>query len=95
MEAYRNLINRGQIKIYLFNGDWDDVVPFRDTVKNLALLDLQPRGDYQPWKIDGQHAGFIREYPGLLFWIVKGAGHEVPQYQRQRAFQLFKDFLKT
>lgn len=95
LDAYRSIINRGQIKVYLYNGDWDDVVPFRDTIKNLQLLDLQPRGDYQPWKIDDQHAGFIREYPGLLFWIVKGAGHEVPQYQRQRAYELFKSFLKA
>jgi hypothetical protein len=29
------LLQRGGIKIYLFNGDWDDVVPFGDTVKNI------------------------------------------------------------
>jgi serine carboxypeptidase-like clade 2 len=90
LDAYRDIINRGQIKVFLYSGDWDDVVPFRDTIKNLQLLDLHPKSDYIPWKIDGQHIGFIREYPGLMFYIVKGAGHEVPQYQR--AYELFKRF---
>jgi fermentation-respiration switch protein FrsA (DUF1100 family) len=40
MDAYRTLLNQGRIKITLFNGDWDDVVPFRDTLKNLKLLNL-------------------------------------------------------
>jgi serine carboxypeptidase-like clade 2 len=78
----------------LYNGDWDDVVPFRDTIKNLQLLDLPPKSDYIPWKIDRQHVGF-REYSGLMFYIVKGTGHEVPQYQRQRAYELFKSFLQA
>lgn len=94
MEQYRELLNSGAIKIWLFSGDWDDVVPFRDTVKNLEKLDLKPQSPYHVWKIDGQHAGFYREYPGLMFYIVKGAGHEVPQYQRQRAYEMFRAFLK-
>jgi hypothetical protein len=32
------------IKIYLFNGDWDDVVPFIDTYKNLDRLGLKVQG---------------------------------------------------
>jgi len=32
------------IKIYLFNGDWDDVVPFTDTYKNLERLGLKVQG---------------------------------------------------
>jgi hypothetical protein len=33
-----------KIKIYLFNGDWDDVVPFTDTYKNLERLGLKVQG---------------------------------------------------
>jgi hypothetical protein len=27
-----------QLKVYLFTGDWDDVVPFTDTYKNLNRM---------------------------------------------------------
>jgi serine carboxypeptidase-like clade 2 len=95
MDAYKWIFNRGDIKVWMFNGDWDDVVPFRDTLKNLEKLGLKPSGDYKAWTVDGQHAGFYREYPGMMFYLVKGAGHEVPQYQRQRAYEMFKAFLSA
>ena len=29
------LLSLKQIKVWLYNGDWDDIVPFTDTLKNL------------------------------------------------------------
>jgi len=29
------LIGINSLKVYFFSGDWDDVIPFSDTVKNL------------------------------------------------------------
>jgi hypothetical protein len=44
---------------------------------------LKQIGPTLPWKINNQHAGFIKTYDyRLKLFIVKGAGHEVPQYQR-------------
>jgi hypothetical protein len=38
MAEYRRiLINKG-VKVWLFSGDWDDVVPFTDTEKNVEKL---------------------------------------------------------
>ncbi len=43
MEQYRYLLDRlDKYHIILYNGDWDDVVPFSDTVQNLYKLDLEP-----------------------------------------------------
>lgn len=41
MAEYRYLLGRvNNYQILLYNGDWDDVVPFKDTLKNIAKLNL-------------------------------------------------------
>lgn len=43
MAEYRHLIdNLDKYHIILYNGDWDDVVPFIDTMNNLEKLKLVP-----------------------------------------------------
>ncbi len=72
------MIGLNQIKVYLFSGDWDDVVPFTDTLKNIERMGLQQDGPQTPWKIGTQHIGFIRNYKNrknFKFFIIKGAGH--------------------
>ena len=42
MEEYRYLLNKlKDYQIVLYNGDWDDVVPYTDTYKNLEKLNLK------------------------------------------------------
>ena len=31
MHEYEELLKSGETRIWLYNGDWDDVVPYRDT----------------------------------------------------------------
>ena len=41
MYQYIHLLTRTEhLSIYLYNGDWDSVVPFRDTIKNIQGLKL-------------------------------------------------------
>lgn len=35
------LSNAGKYHLVLYNGDWDDVVPFTDTIKNMQKLGLE------------------------------------------------------
>ena len=43
MEEYKYLLVRqSKYSISLYNGDWDDVVPWHDTLNNLEALDLVP-----------------------------------------------------
>jgi serine carboxypeptidase-like clade 2 len=89
MTQLPSLLQQG-LKVYLYTGDWDDVVPFTDTYFNLNQMGLRLQGGLAPWLIGDQHAGFIRKYSfGLTVYQVKGAGHEVPLYQRERAFRMF------
>jgi len=72
----------GKYHIVLYNGDWDDVVPFTDTIKNMRNLKLEESYLYTPWFVNEQHAGFIQLYSGVSFVLVKGASHQVPQSKR-------------
>lgn len=50
--SYMHLLTRSvekHYKIVLYNGDWDDVVPFRDTLAGIEILGLKPSGLYTPW----------------------------------------------
>lgn len=43
MASYKYLIGRQRYyTIALYNGDWDDVVPYTDTLKNMKKLNLEP-----------------------------------------------------
>lgn len=82
------------VKVFLYSGDWDDAVPFTDNYKSLYKMGVKLVGNVQPWNVSNQHAGFIKTYTyGLKFYLVKGAGHEVPMYQRERSYKVFEDFL--
>ena len=65
--------------IYLYSGDWDDVIPFSYTVDNIKKLSLKQSGEQEGWKIGDQHAGFKRKYKykerTLKLYTIKGAGH--------------------
>jgi serine carboxypeptidase-like clade 2 len=41
-----------------------------------------------------QVGGYTVIYKGLTFATVRGAGHEVPEFQPSRALTLFKSFLE-
>lgn len=82
------------IKVFLYSGDWDDAVPFTDNYKSFYKMGLNLVGNAVPWTVSNQHAGFIKTYTyGLKFYLVKGAGHEVPMYQRERSFKVFEAFI--
>ena len=84
----------------MYNGDWDDVVPYRDTEKNLKLLKREKIGEWEPWYYGDEkfHAGFYQLYNHfgnntITVLTVKGAGHMVPQTQPRYAYQMFYNFI--
>lgn len=80
MNEYSKLIT-DKTKIYLFAGDWDDIVPVDNTIKNLEKLGLRQSGPIQHLtnKATNQHIGFQRKYIQgdrfINYLIIKGAGH--------------------
>ena len=44
----------------------------------------------KPFFAEGQHAGWIQIYGGLLFIRIKGGSHMVPQSKRAAAYEMYK-----
>ncbi|XP_059650037.1 uncharacterized protein LOC132295764 [Cornus florida] len=91
---YRRLISSG-LRILLYSGDMDAVVPVTGTRYSIDLLNLKVIKPWHPWS-DGTRevAGYQVVYDGLTFATVRGAGHEVPRFQPRRTLALLKMFYK-
>ncbi|KAH9299268.1 hypothetical protein KI387_030950 [Taxus chinensis] len=93
LPVYKELI-QGGLRIWVFSGDTDSVVPVTATRLSLAHLNLTVKTPWYPWYTNNQTVGGRTEvYEGLTFTTVRGAGHEVPLHQPRRALILFKSFL--
>ncbi|KAL7156688.1 hypothetical protein ABFS83_02G025300 [Erythranthe nasuta] len=92
---YDRLMAAG-LKILLYSGDVDGVVPVTGTRYGIAAMNLKVQKEWAPWYSDSESTdlgGFLVDYRGLSFATVRGAGHMVPQTQPRRAFALFTKFL--
>ncbi|KAG6545933.1 hypothetical protein Mapa_012593 [Marchantia paleacea] len=92
------LLIENDLRVWIFSGDQDSVIPFtatRRTLDKFTLANgLNISSYYQPWYSKNQIAGWTVSYgPKLLYAIVKGASHMVPALQPVRALQLFSSFL--
>jgi hypothetical protein len=45
--------------------------------------------------VNDQHSGWTQVYSGVVFSIIKGASHQVPQSKRAEAYDLFKQTLEA
>ncbi|CAN6450360.1 unnamed protein product [Victoria cruziana] len=93
LPTYRELINKAGLRIWVFSGDADSVVPVTATRFSLSHLGLPVKIPWYPWYSSGQVGGWTEVYQGLTFATVRGAGHQVPTFEAERALFLFKSFL--
>jgi serine carboxypeptidase-like clade 2 len=93
MEEFRQIFLNKGIKVWLFSGDWDDVVPYPDTVYNLNLLGRKKLGNQEPWFVGETHSGFYQLYDSLTLITVKGSGHWVPIFKPAASYQMFYNFI--
>ncbi|XXG61044.1 hypothetical protein AAC387_Pa04g2797 [Persea americana] len=93
--VYKRLIPNG-LRILLYSGDMDAVVPVTSTRYSIDALNLMVKEPWKPW-IDnnGEVGGYRVVYDGLTLATIRGAGHEVPKYQSGRAFTLLNYFLNS
>ncbi|KAK4783307.1 hypothetical protein SAY86_007681 [Trapa natans] len=89
LPTYKELISAG-LRIWVFSGDTDSVVPVTATRFSLRHLNISVKTRWYPWYSGNQVGGWTEVYKGLTFATVRGAGHEVPLFQPKRAFILFK-----
>jgi len=82
------------LKVLVYSGDVDAIVPFAGTRAWIAALQLPIVQQWRPWMDDGQQVGgYITVYKGMSFATVRNAGHMVPSFQPLRAFDMFSRFL--
>ncbi|BBN05140.1 serine carboxypeptidase-like clade II [Marchantia polymorpha subsp. ruderalis] len=88
---------RHDLRILVYSGDADQVVPFigtRTNINDLAKsLKLKPTVDYTAWYHQKQVAGWTKSYGNLTFATVRAAAHMVPYSQPARALTLFTSFV--
>ncbi|XVE97453.1 hypothetical protein REPUB_Repub03eG0021100 [Reevesia pubescens] len=92
LPIYKELIAAG-LRIWVYSGDTDSVVPVTATRFSLSHLNLHIKTPWYPWYSGNQVGGWTEVYEGLTFATVRGAGHEVPLFQPRRALILFRSFL--
>lgn len=93
LDVYRELIHAG-LRIWIFSGDTDAIIPVTSTRYSVDALKLPTVGPWRAWYDDGQVGGWSQEYAGLTFVTVRGAGHEVPLHKPKQALTLINAFLK-
>ncbi|XP_059635588.1 serine carboxypeptidase 1-like [Cornus florida] len=93
LPTIKQLIASGT-RIWLYSGDIDGRCPVTATRYAVNSLKLPVTTDYRPWYYDNEVGGFVVEYQGLALATVRGAGHEVPSYQPERALALISSFLQ-
>ncbi|PUZ45173.1 hypothetical protein GQ55_8G201100 [Panicum hallii var. hallii] len=94
LPIYKELIAAG-LKVWVFSGDTDTVVPLTSTRRSLAALGLPVKTSWYPWyMVPTEVGGWSMEYEGLTFVTIRGAGHAVPQHRPAQALVLLQHFLQ-
>ncbi|CAA7389447.1 unnamed protein product [Spirodela intermedia] len=94
LPIYQELIAAG-LRIWVFSGDTDSVVPVTATRYSIGALKLPTLVNWYPWYVDGKVGGWSQVYKGLTLVTVTGAGHEVPLHRPREALILFRHFLQN
>ncbi|KAL6645463.1 hypothetical protein ACP70R_017071 [Stipagrostis hirtigluma subsp. patula] len=87
----------GGIRVWIFSGDLDAMVPVISTRQSVEKLGLGIVEDWRPWTSGANKeevAGYVIEYRGLVFATLRGSGHMAPIDQPERVLDLFASFLK-
>ncbi|XP_059669164.1 serine carboxypeptidase-like 27 [Cornus florida] len=91
----KELIAAG-IRIWIFSGDTDAVLPLTATRYSIKALKLKTITNWHAWYDDNQEVGgWSQVYKGLTYLTVRGAGHEVPLGRPRLALMLFSHYLKN
>lgn len=95
--AYPTLF-KNNIRVLIFNGDADIVVPFNGNERFVESLNLEEVSPWRSWRAYGDKnniAGYVVKYKELTFCTIKGAGHEVPRWKPKESYYMFTKFLNN
>ncbi|KAG8380476.1 hypothetical protein BUALT_Bualt06G0019300 [Buddleja alternifolia] len=94
LPIFQQLIAAG-LRIWVFSGDADAVLPLTATRYSIRALNLRTNTSWYPWYDDQKVGGWNQVYEGLTYVTVRGAGHEVPLTRPKLALSLFRHFLSN
>nr|CAB3496822.1 unnamed protein product [Digitaria exilis] len=95
MLPYIKAIANSGVRVWVFSGDLDAMVPVMATKQSMQKLGLPVVADWRPWSTEAQEVGgYVIEYKGLEFVTLRGCGHLVPIDQPASALVIFKAFLE-
>ncbi|CAJ2629633.1 unnamed protein product [Trifolium pratense] len=94
LPTYQELIN-ADLRIWVYSGDTDAVIPLTATRYSIGALKLPTIITWYPWYDNGKVCGWSQVYKGLTLVTVRDAGHEVPLHKPREAFILFRSFLEN
>lgn len=84
----------GRMRILVYSGDVDGMVPNTGTRSWLDYLDLTVADDFHSWTgSDGEVAGYATVYKEMSFTTIRDAGHMVPSDQPRRALDMVSNFI--
>ncbi|CAH9080426.1 unnamed protein product [Cuscuta epithymum] len=94
LPIYQELIAAG-LRIWVFSGDTDSVVPLTATRYSIDALNLSTITNWHPWYDNQKIGGWSQVYDGLTLVTVTGAGHEVPLHRPREAYVLLRSYLEN
>ena len=83
------------LRILIFSGDTDGAVPLNGTLAWINNLNLAVVSPWRSWLLNSLVGGYTVKYQGLTLVTVKGVGHMVPQWARDRALYMFTKYLNN
>ncbi|XP_050267246.1 LOW QUALITY PROTEIN: serine carboxypeptidase 1-like [Quercus robur] len=92
LPTINELISSG-IRVWIYSGDIDGLIPVTSSRYSINTLQLPVTTAWRPWYFNNEVGGYAVGYKGVTFATVRGAGHEVPSYQPERALTMISSFL--
>ncbi|XP_030950498.1 serine carboxypeptidase II-3-like [Quercus lobata] len=92
LPTINELISSG-IRVWIYSGDIDGLIPVTSSRYSINTLQLPVTTAWRPWYFNNEVGGYVVGYKGVTFATGRGAGHEVPSYQPERALTMISSFL--
>jgi len=99
MDDFYHILLAKKIRILVYNGDLDLACNFLGDQWFVNRLQAPLKNAKRPWLVvdeqgQNQIAGFVKDFEGISYMTVKGAGHMVPTDKPYESLEMLKRFLK-
>lgn len=84
-----------KIKVTLYNGDVDLISNFIGNEWFVEDLKREVKSIHRPWYSNQKIAGFGKEYQGVSYFTIKGAGHSPPLDRPEESMTVFEVFIEA